>query len=121
VEDQAAVADITREMLVRAGYQVLVAGDPMRALEISAGYQGPIQLLLTDVVMPRMNGERLQQAIRAQRPDIAVLYMSGYTDDALACHGVLRPGVHLLEKPFTRERLLEKVREVLESGAGVVA
>ncbi len=117
VEDQVEVAALAEEFLILAGYRVMTAHHPEEALRIVREYPGPIDLLLTDVIMPQMNGERLQQAVVALRPGIAVLYMSGYTDDALAERGILSPGIHLLQKPFTRDNLVAKAREVLVTRA----
>ena len=84
------------------------------ALKISEELEGPIQLLITDVVMPGMNGRELAERLQSLRPEMKVLYMSGYTDDAIARHGVLEPGVNFIDKPFVPESLARKVREVLD-------
>jgi YesN/AraC family two-component response regulator len=93
---------------------VLESQDAEDALRIAERQDGTIHLLLTDVVMPHMNGHALAEAVRRFRPDVKVLYMSGYTDDAIARHGVLDPGTVLLQKPFTPAALARKVREVLD-------
>jgi two-component system cell cycle sensor histidine kinase/response regulator CckA len=115
VEDQSAVRDITRRMLARHGYTVLEAPDGETALRIAAKHHGPIDLLLTDVVMPGLSGRQLATQLVALRPKMRVLYMSGYTDDAIMRHGILQLGVAYLQKPFTPELLAAKVRGVLDA------
>jgi DNA-binding response OmpR family regulator len=92
---------------------VLEASAPEEAIAIAATETGPIHLLLTDVIMPQMRGDKLQERLRSTRPEMTVLYMSGYPDDSLSDHGVLMPGTLLLSKPFTPRELLRKVREAL--------
>jgi response regulator RpfG family c-di-GMP phosphodiesterase len=94
---------------------VLAAADAATALEWSARHPGPIHLLLTDVVMPEMSGRELGQRLTSLRPRTRILYMSGYTDEALGRHGVLDRGTFLLEKPFRIGALGHKVREVLDA------
>ena len=113
VEDVAAVRAVTREMLRRYGYQVLEAADGKAALEVAAAHAGPIHLLLTDVVMPEINGRDLANRLSKARPGIKVLFMSGYTDDAVVRHGILQEGIAYLQKPFTPRSLAERVRTVL--------
>ncbi len=113
VEDEDSVRLFTSRLLERGGYTVLQAGDAAAALELLHGEAAGVDLLLTDVVMPRMSGRVLAERALALRPGLRVLYMSGYTDDALARHGVLEEGVHLIEKPFAPEALLARVHEVL--------
>jgi len=84
-------------------------------LDIARRHKGQIDLLLTDVIMPDTNGRKLAETIRAARPGLRVLYMSGYPDGAIASHGMLEPGVAYLAKPFTTEAITRKVREVLEA------
>jgi DNA-binding response OmpR family regulator len=98
-----------------SGYHVLEARHGADALEISGRHQGPIHLMVTDVVMPQMSGRELAQRLAPLRPDMRVLYMSGYTDDAIVRHGVLGAGMAFLSKPFTPDALAAKVREVLET------
>ena len=111
VEDERPLRFMTREILERNGYAVLDAGDGQAALELSRDHDGPIDLLLTDVVMPRMQGTELADAIRLQRPEIAVVYMTGYAREAFRDRGV-RP-VALVEKPVTEAHLLDMLREHL--------
>ena len=96
------------------GYTVLSAGDGEEALRLLSDSPGIPPLLLTDVVMPKMGGRELSGRIQAIHPDTRVLYMSGYTDNAIVHHGVLDPGVSYLPKPFTPKALARKVREVLD-------
>ena len=117
VEDEAPVRDLAVRVLESCGYQVLAAGDGLEALQIGEQHDGPVHLLLTDVVLPQMSGVELAEQLQSARPEMRVLYMSGYTDDAIAQHGVLAPGVSFLPKPFTIEDLTQKVREVLEAKA----
>jgi CheY-like chemotaxis protein len=117
VEDVTAVRAVTREMLSRYGYNVLEAADGTTALQLAASYQAPIHLLLTDVVMPDINGRDLAHRFESTRPEMKVLFMSGYTDDAVVRHGILQEGIAYLQKPFTPGSLATKVRGVLGTGA----
>ena len=103
VEDAPAVRALTRAVLEQNGYTVLDAGHGHEALRICERFEGPIHLLLTDVVMPEMSGPKLADHVRAARPETKVLYMSGYPDDSLGHHGALVPGAVLIQKPFTPE------------------
>jgi PAS domain S-box-containing protein len=119
VEDEAQVRALVAQMLQASGYTVLTAAAPSAALELSDRHPGPIHLLLTDVVMPEMSGPELCQRLQSRRPRTRVLYMSGYTDEALGRHGVLEPGTFLLQKPFRIGELGQKVREVLDTTEGL--
>jgi PAS domain S-box-containing protein len=114
VEDEEVLRRLAREILSGNGYKVLEAGNGREALLLSEAHRGEIHLLLTDVVMPKMSGRELTERIRPLRPDLRILYMSGYTDDAILRHGVLEDGIPFLQKPFTPEGLARKVREVLD-------
>ena len=102
-------------MVEMQGYQVLAAATPGDALRLARNYTGEIHLLLTDVVMPEMNGRDLAKQVLSLYPNVQRLFMSGYTADVIADHGVLDEGVHFLQKPFTLESLTAKVRNVLEA------
>jgi PAS domain S-box-containing protein len=115
-EDEAALRHVASRALEAAGYTVLLAADGEEALRVGERHAGGIDLLLTDVVMPRMSGRALAQALAQTRPTLKVLYMSGYTDNAIVHHGVLDPGTRFLGKPFTVADLARRVREVLDDG-----
>lgn len=115
VEDSQAVRDITRRALETFGYQVLDAPSATAALKLAAKSDRPVHLLLTDVVMPEMSGRVLAEKVAGFQPKAKVLYMSGYTDDAVIRHGVLRAKTPFLQKPFTSLALATRVREVLDA------
>jgi len=114
VEDQEAVRRFVSTALRAQGYTVLEAGDPDEALPIIEDNVSGIHLLFTDVVMPRMSGTSLAARVLQVLPRAKVLYMSGYTGDAITDHLVIEPGVNFIQKPFTLEELVRKVRQVLE-------
>jgi len=114
VEDEAKLRPLIHRILERKGYTVLSAAEGAEALDIVARHQGPIHLVLTDVVMPGMNGRELAERVTKLRPEIRVLFMSGYTDDAIVHHGVLEAGMQFIEKPFALAALARKVRQVLD-------
>jgi PAS domain S-box-containing protein len=113
VEDGAALREVTRRMLARNGYRVIVAADGQQAIAAAEGSPERIDALVTDVVMPGMQGREVAERISALQPGISVLYMSGYTKGLLGAQGVLEPGVHLIAKPFTEASLLNSVHGVL--------
>jgi CheY-like chemotaxis protein len=113
VEDEAAVRRLAASVLRSSGYQVQEARDAMEGLALIESKQ-PFDLVITDVIMPKMSGKELYDKIKVVAPRIKVLFMSGYTDDALAHHGVLGPELSFLEKPFSPSRLANKVREVID-------
>ena len=113
VEDEPAILKVTRTMLTRLGYQVLSAATPGEALEVVEKHTGVIHLVITDVIMPEMNGPDLVRRLLARHPDLVTLYMSGYTANVIAHRGVLDEGTHFLQKPFTTRALAAKVREAL--------
>ncbi|MGD9949715.1 MAG: transporter substrate-binding domain-containing protein [Desulfobulbus sp.] len=115
VEDEAMILDIAKIMLESQGYNVLVASIPGEALRLAREHAGEIHLLMTDVIMPEMNGRDLARQLLSLYPDLKRLFMSGYTADVIAHHGVLDEGVHFLQKPFTLESLIVKVREALNN------
>jgi CheY-like chemotaxis protein len=114
VEDEAMVRELVQDALRDLGYKVLVAHNGEAALSLVNHYPDPIDLLLTDVIMPRMSGRELAEQLRMLRPDINVLFMSGYTDDAVIRHGLLMAEVAFLHKPFSASELAGKVRLVLD-------
>jgi PAS domain S-box-containing protein len=114
VEDDEMVREMTTAMLETIGYKVVVAQSPQDALSLCAGQDTPIDLLLTDVVMPGMNGPELRDMIQAIRPGIKVLFMSGYTSNVIVYHGVLEEGVHFIQKPFNMNDLARKVHHAIE-------
>ena len=114
VEDELVVRRLVAEILESTGYSVLQAGDGPSALELLRRHTGPLDLLVTDVVMPGMSGPDVAGAVAAMRPGTRVLYISGYTDASVGQHGVLEPGIAFLQKPFDADDLTRKVREVLD-------
>ena len=113
VEDNAMLRDMAQQILQRHGYTVLVAGKGEECLQRLATYDGPLHLLLTDVVMPEMNGRELYRRLAALRPDLKVLYMSGYTDNVILHHGILETGINFIQKPFSVQGLANKIRTIL--------
>jgi CheY-like chemotaxis protein len=115
VEDEAGVRELITEVLSTVGYHVLSATDGQDALKVSAGHGDQIQLMITDVIMPSMSGRELADRLRIERPEMRVLFISGYTSDAIGRHGVLDENIAFLEKPFTPASIARKVRELLDS------
>ena len=116
VEDEESLRKLADMFLRDRGYHVLTAADGAQALQVARQHAGPIHLLLTDVVMPGINGRVLAERLAPSQPGMKILYMSGYTDSFIAGHGVLEAGSHLQHKPFTEEALTRKVRELLDAG-----
>jgi len=114
VEDESQLRDLVEMMLAKRGYSVLTVEDPLQAEAVSQQHQGPIHLLLTDVVLPGISGRDVARQITARRPETKVLFTSGYTPDAIVRHGVLESGLNFIQKPFTSDTLASKVREVLD-------
>src|SRR5213594_80860 len=114
-EDQKELRELIRQMLEMNGYTVIAASDGLEAIEICKRHEAPIHLMLSDVVMPQMGGRELAQRLATVRPDMKVLYMSGYTSNAIVHHGILDPGTLFIQKPFTPDSLARKVREVLDA------
>jgi len=115
VEDKASVRALAARILRNRGYTVLEASDGKDALNVTQGHTGEIHLVLTDVIMPGMSGKDLVSELKSVRPNIKSLYVSGYTDNAIVHHGVLDSNVAFLQKPFSVNGLLRKVREVIDS------
>jgi CheY-like chemotaxis protein len=113
VEDEAALREVTRRILTRSGYQVITAASGPEAIAIAAGHPGEIHLLVTDVIMPHMLGQEVAEKMRAVKPGIEVLFMSGYARPVLASQGRLDPNVALVEKPFSEADLLAMAGQVL--------
>jgi two-component system cell cycle sensor histidine kinase/response regulator CckA len=118
VEDEPEVRRLVEKLLGMKGYDVLSAASPAEAIALSRRHQAAIHILVTDVIMPGMNGRELARALAASRPSMRVLYMSGYTDAAVTQQGILDPGTAFLSKPFTPDALARKLREVLEAPGG---
>jgi len=113
VEDDLAILKLTQRMLHGLGYTVLTAGEPEEALKQAEGYSGEIHVLVTDVIMPGMNGRELAGQLLRFRPNVSALYMSGYTADVIAHHGVLEKDVHFIQKPFSKMGLATAIRTAL--------
>ncbi len=114
VEDEEMVRKLSREILEINGYRVLSAANGQEACQLCESYDGEIHLMITDVVMPQMSGRELAERVLKERPDILILYMSGYTDEAIVRHGVLEDSMPFLQKPFTPDSFTQKVSELLE-------
>ena len=114
VEDEAAILNLTRRALERLGYTVLAAGSPGEALEKAEAWSEEIHLVITDVVMPEMNGSDLASRLQSLRPHVKILFMSGYTADIIAHRGIMEEEVQFIEKPFSMRNLAVKVREALQ-------
>jgi len=115
VEDQAPVRMLAEDVLCEAGHRVLSAGNGAEALKMAESWEGEIDLLITDVVMPEMSGPQLATRVTRTRPSIVVLYVSGYTDHALLHRGVFEVGTAFLSKPFAPEALVQRVGELLQA------
>jgi two-component system cell cycle sensor histidine kinase/response regulator CckA len=113
VEDEESILKLSKEMLEMLGYKVLAVNETDQALRLAKEYDGNIDLLLTDVIMPGMNGKELSERIIAFKPGLKCLYMSGYTADVIASQGILEEGVQFISKPFSFKDLAAKVRETL--------
>jgi two-component system, cell cycle sensor histidine kinase and response regulator CckA len=114
VEDEESVRELASSVLQECGYTVLTAPEGLAALQLVESCRQAIDLLVTDVVMPHMGGRQLAETLVAHEPGLKVLFMSGYTDDAVVRHGVLQADVDFLQKPFSPNLLAQKVREVLD-------
>jgi two-component system cell cycle sensor histidine kinase/response regulator CckA len=117
VEDDAQVRDLARQVLEGQGYKVLEVENGQEALQLADHYADPIHLLLTDVVMPGMDGRALAEQLLQTRPNLKTIFISGYADETIAHHGILEPGIALLQKPFSPVDLARKVREILDAPA----
>ena len=115
VEDSDDLSEIVERILTAHGYRVVVASNGPDALKVASSFTGPIDLLLTDVIMPQMLGNDLAERLVAVRSDLRVLFMSGFAQPALAANGTLAPEIALLDKPFNEPMLLARVRQVLEA------
>jgi len=114
VEDEESVRSLVRDFLTSSGHKVVEAQDGAEAIRIVEAQKEAIQLLVTDVVMPKMSGRELANALKERLPNLKILFISGYTDDAVVRHGVLEGGVAFLQKPFTLRALATRIREVLD-------
>ncbi len=114
VEDEPDILFVTAKLLGKQGYTLLTAGTPGEAVRLAHEHSGEIDLLITDVIMPEMNGKDLADKLQSQNPQLKCLYMSGYTADIIAHHGVLDEGVHFIQKPFSLPDLAIKVRDLLD-------
>jgi CheY-like chemotaxis protein len=117
VEDEPAMREVTRRILSRGGYQVITAANGREAIQVATSHDGGIDVLVTDIVMPQMLGQEAAERIRALQPGVKVLFMSGYTRGVLDSKGMAAGDVNLIEKPFTEESLLTRLRQVIASEA----
>ena len=116
VEDEEIVRELVCEVLIEQGYNVICAPDGMEALKVADDFDGTIHLLVTDVIMPQMNGHELAEKLSSRRPEMKILYVSGYSDNDIGDHGVLDPRFELLQKPFTPQTLARKIHDVIHEG-----
>ena len=116
VEDESTILQLARMMLERLGYKVITASTPEEAIRIATEFQDEIDLLVTDVVMPGMNGSELATYLLSIYPNLKNLFMSGYTSKVIARHGVVDPDGHFIQKPFTHQDLAAKVHDILHEG-----
>ena len=114
VEDEPVILEMSKRILEKLGYRVLASGTPGEAIELAKKHASEIHLVLTDVVMPEMNGRELSERLQSLYPDIHILFMSGYTDDVIAHRGVLNEGVNFIQKPFSMKDIAFKVWEALQ-------
>ena len=114
VEDDEMLLGLEITILEKCGYRVLAAATPDSALSLAQEYQGQIHLLISDMIMPTMNGKELSLRLQPLRPEMKVIFMSGYTADIISKHGIIKDDVHFLQKPVSFEMLATKVREVLD-------
>lgn len=114
VEDEEQILNLGRRILQQHGYTILAARLPEQALKLAEQYPGPIHLLVTDVIMPGMNGRELRDRVAALKPGLRCMFMSGYTAEVIAHQGVLEDDIQFLQKPFTVEALARRVREVMD-------
>jgi CheY-like chemotaxis protein len=115
VEDEPALLRLATRSLESLGYTVLSASRPDHAIDMARAHRGPVHMLVTDVVMPGMNGQKLAERLLQDAPNLKCLFMSGYTDGVISAGDALDPDVHFLQKPFSPSALAEKVRQVLEA------
>lgn len=116
LEDDELVRQTVAHALSAIGYTPLVASSPEEAIDLCSRSDSEIRLVLTDVIMPRVNGAQIQERLKVLRPDLKVLYMSGYTANVISNHGVLKHGINFIQKPFTLEQLAQKLDEILTAG-----
>ncbi len=115
VEDEESLLQLTKRMLEESGYSVLACDRPGKAIDLAREHEGRIHLVLTDVIMPEMNGRELADKLHCEHPDLKVLYMSGYSANTIARHGILDPNVNIIQKPFLNQDLAVKVHEILKN------
>ena len=115
VEDEEVVRDLICAVLSESGYDVLCAGSAEEALRIASNHPGEIELLVSDIVMPDMHGPELSRSLATLKPDMKILFVSGYSETDISDQGVVESGLLVLQKPFTRQRLGQKVREILDA------
>ena len=118
VEDDASILKLGEMILSDLGYTVLPTPSPTQAIQLANESTGKIDLLITDVVMPEMNGRELSEQLRTLHPDAKVLFMSGYTANVIAHRGVLEDGVYFIPKPFSKKDMAVKIREALDDAKG---